>query len=1037
MGCYTMPMIDDEETLILEEESRSSMSEQEKDIGKRFTPQQELSAKQAFWLRMSDPISKPFDALLVKIEAPKELTKIILVNESLKSLNSTLPNLTMIKGKEIVDIVAQKPSANTIVRGIFKLDLEPLAPRLLQNREIHLEYLKNTHEQADILWEIVKQANAKQPLDNASDFSCQHAQRIQELLVMFKMHALMRLTLVQKRLMSHPKTRLRKLGLWNLSHPQATLNRSKPSGNKKNDRILQTPSRNKKNKVEAQHRNVNKKNCVVEPIRNVDVKKSQLNANSELICATCRTFTTVGNSFPLTRITSANVVPPKITTSHSVETQKPKFKVYSRKPKNVKNVGSSKKAKIVESKNANHSEPNHTWGSNAIDIPSSSSLFMTGCPDCSLMTKDHPMANVIGDPSRSVSIRKQLKTDAMWCYFDAFLTSIEPKNFKEAMTEPSCIDAVQEEIHEFERLEVWELVPCPDKVFLIKLKWIYKVKTDEFGKVLKKKVRLVTQGFRQEEGIDFEESFALVARIESIRIFVANATYKNMMIFQMDVKMEFLNGELKEEVYVSQPDGFVDQDNPSHVYKHKKDLYGLKPAPRAWYDMMSSFLISQHFSKGAVDSTLFTQKVGNDLLVVQIYVDDTIFASTNTAMCNEFDNQMTTKFKMSMMGINMNPIASQEAALDNSLVAPEKRLKIERCNARIAFTKPQKEETYQVTLEALKLSPCYLAFHISAEIPEIYMHQFWNTMKKIGKTDAYDFKLDKKKRIFTYIYQGTWLLWQEDFMYQAGNKEISSARKEHMPYLRFTKVIIDDFISKDNTIFMRNRINLHTVCDDSLLGTLKFVSKIEDCQKYGALISNGMINDDIKLSMAYKTYLNYATGKVPPKKARKFKKPASPKLNTIPVSPKEPTQKGKRVKRPAKKATTALTIGVVIRDTLDIYKAEENSKKRQRETHKLQASGLSKGADFKSEVLDEPTGKTKDTSKGTDESDDVYKEVDNDNDDGNDDNNGNDDNGGNDAQDGKRIDSDDDENPSFTLKDYEEEEQDEEYVHTPEKDYGS
>ncbi|GJT12066.1 retrovirus-related pol polyprotein from transposon TNT 1-94 [Tanacetum coccineum] len=195
------------------------------------------------------------------------------------------------------------------------------------------------------------------------------------------------------------------------------------------------------------------------------------------------------------------------------------------------------------------------------------------------------------------------------------------------MTEPSWIDAMQEEIHEFERLQVWELVPCLDKVMLIKLKWIYKVKTDEFGGVLKNKARLFAQGFRQEEGINFDESFTPVARIEAIRIFVANAANKNMTIFQMDVKMTFLNGELKEEVYVSQLEGFVDQDNPSHV-----------------------FLLSQHFSKGAVDLMLFTQKAGNDLLLVQIYVDDIIFASTNTAMCNEFANLMTTKFKMSMIG---------------------------------------------------------------------------------------------------------------------------------------------------------------------------------------------------------------------------------------------------------------------------------------------------------------------------------------------------------------------------------------------------
>ncbi|GJU72930.1 retrovirus-related pol polyprotein from transposon TNT 1-94 [Tanacetum coccineum] len=122
-----------------------------------------------------------------------------------------------------------------------------------------------------------------------------------------------------------------------------------------------------------------------------------------------------------------------------------------------------------------------------------------------------------------------------------------------------------------------------------------------------------------------------------------------MTIYQMDVKTAFMNGELKEVVYVSQPEGFVDQDNPSHVYKLKKALYGLKQAPRVWYDMLSSFLISQQLSKGAIDPTLFTRHTGNDMLLVQIYVDDIIFASTNTSMCNEFANQMTNKFKMSMM----------------------------------------------------------------------------------------------------------------------------------------------------------------------------------------------------------------------------------------------------------------------------------------------------------------------------------------------------------------------------------------------------
>ncbi|GJR11806.1 retrovirus-related pol polyprotein from transposon TNT 1-94 [Tanacetum coccineum] len=169
------------------------------------------------------------------------------------------------------------------------------------------------------------------------------------------------------------------------------------------------------------------------------------------------------------------------------------------------------------------------------------------------------------------------------------------------------IIAMQEELNEFERLEVWELVPRPDKVMVITLKWIYKVKLDELGGILKNKARLVACGYRQEEGIDFEESFAL-------------------------------------------PNGFVDPDNPNHVYKLKKALYGLKQAPRAWYDMLSSFLISHDFSKGSVDPTLFISKEGKELLLVQVYVDDIIFAASTPELCDIFAKIMCSKFKMSMMG---------------------------------------------------------------------------------------------------------------------------------------------------------------------------------------------------------------------------------------------------------------------------------------------------------------------------------------------------------------------------------------------------
>ncbi|GJW36918.1 retrovirus-related pol polyprotein from transposon TNT 1-94 [Tanacetum coccineum] len=168
----------------------------------------------------------------------------------------------------------------------------------------------------------------------------------------------------------------------------------------------------------------------------------------------------------------------------------------------------------------------------------------------------------------------------LFCYYDAFLTSNEPNTYKDALTQSCWIEAMQEKLHEFKRLEVWELVPRLDKVMVITLKWIYKVKLDELGGILKNKARLVAHGYLQEEGIDFEESFAPVARLEAVRIFLAFAAHMNMIVYQMDVKTVFLKGILREKVYVSQSDGFVDPDNPNHMYTLKKAIYGLKQALR-------------------------------------------------------------------------------------------------------------------------------------------------------------------------------------------------------------------------------------------------------------------------------------------------------------------------------------------------------------------------------------------------------------------------------------------------------------------------
>ncbi|GJX46779.1 retrovirus-related pol polyprotein from transposon TNT 1-94 [Tanacetum coccineum] len=185
---------------------------------------------------------------------------------------------------------------------------------------------------------------------------------------------------------------------------------------------------------------------------------------------------------------------------------------------------------------------------------------------------------------------------------------------------------------------------------VINLKWFWKNKRDEENTMIRNKARFVAKGYAQKEGIDFEELFTPVARLEVVRLFVAYAAHKSFPVYQMDVKITFLYGPLKEEVYVNQLDGFVDPYHPDQVYHLKKALYGLKQAPRAWYDELSNFLVFKGFSKGFIDLTLFITKHGEDILLMQIYVDDIIFGSTNPKLSKRFKKLMHNKFDMSMMG---------------------------------------------------------------------------------------------------------------------------------------------------------------------------------------------------------------------------------------------------------------------------------------------------------------------------------------------------------------------------------------------------
>ncbi|GJT30767.1 retrovirus-related pol polyprotein from transposon TNT 1-94 [Tanacetum coccineum] len=597
-------------------------------------------------------------------------------------------------------------------------------------------------------------------------------------------------------------------------------------------------------------------------------------------------------------------------------------------------------------------------------------------------------------------------------------------------------------------------------------------------------------------GLISRNFFAPVARIEAIRIFIANAANKNMTIYQMDVKTAFLNGELREVVYVSQPKGFIDQDKLNHMYRLKKALYGLKQAPRAWYDMLSSFLLSQEFSKGTVDLTLFTKKAGHDILLVQIYVDDIIFASTKPATCDEFAKIMTSKFKISMMGkmhfflglqisqsprgifINQSNYAleiikkyvcmcaryhakptenhlhavkrifqylkgtvdmgltinttAQQTALNNALVAPGDRVNIGKCNMRIIPTMPNKEPTYQVVLDALALSPLYLAFLITAEVPKIYMQQFWHTITKIKDSSSYQFKLLNQEFVEPPSSDEEIVSFIKELGYKGDIESITEVYHDHMhqPWRTFA-AIINRLLSRKNTGLDKIRLSRAQIpwgmfydknVDYVELLWEGFMFQIDNRNtsairkenmpypRFTMAIIQHFNSKDKSIFMRNKRFMHTIQddtllGATNPKKARKFKKPTSPSKKKTLVDVEEPA------KKPAKKPTTRRQFaGVQIKDT------------------------PGKGAGLELEVLDESKGKSIDTSEGTglkprvldvskaDSSESEYESWGDSDDDDDDDQ----------QVDDERTESDDDKSVDLNKTDDEEETQEDEFVHTPE-----
>ncbi|GJS75376.1 retrovirus-related pol polyprotein from transposon TNT 1-94 [Tanacetum coccineum] len=346
-------------------------------------------------------------------------------------------------------------------------------------------------------------------------------------------------------------------------------------------------------------------------------------------------------------------------------------------------------------------------------VPLNVQNFYQVQPLTHIWTKDHPLDQVIGDPSKPVMTCQRLHTDSEVCMYALTIDTIEPKNIKEAM--------------------------------------LWKNKCDAENIVVRNKTRLVAKGYKQKERIDFEESFALVARLEAVRMFIAYVAHKNITIFQMDVKTAFLNGPLKEEVYVSQPEGFIDLEFPDHVYRLKKALYGLKQAPRAWYDKLSSFLIEHGFTKGIIDPTLFTRRHGGDILLVQVYPD----------FSKRFANLMKNNFEMSMMGklkfflglqVHQSPrgifISQSQYAIEllkkhglDECVSMSTPMATERLDADLQGT-PTDQTTYRRMIGGL--------MYLTASRPDIAFATFVCARYQARPTVKH---LKEVKRIFRYLRQ--------------------------------------------------------------------------------------------------------------------------------------------------------------------------------------------------------------------------------------------------------------------------------------------
>ncbi|GJU28152.1 E-beta-farnesene synthase [Tanacetum coccineum] len=544
-------------------------------------------------------------------------------------------------------------------------------------------------------------------------------------------------------------------------------------------------------------------------------------------------------------------------------------------------------------------------------------------------TKNHFDDHVIGDVQSTVQTRRMTTSyselgflgaiyegkthqDLHTCLFACFLSQEEPKRVSKALSDPAWVEAMQEELLQFKLQKVWVLVDLPKGHRAIGTKWVYRNKKDERGIVIRNKARLVAQGHTQEEGIDYDEVFAPVARIEAIRIFLAYASYMGFTVYQMDVKSAFLYGQIEEEVYVCQPPGFEDPDHPDKVYKVVKALYGLHQAPRAWYDTLATYLLSNGFQRGQIDQTLFIKSQKEHILLLS--TGPTKARMEKFLYQDKYVHEILRKFNYSDVKSASTPTDLEKPLVQDrdaddvdehlyrSMIGSLMYLTASRPDIMFAICACAK---FQVSPKTSHLLAVKRIFRFLKGKPSLGLwYSKDSPLELIAYTDS-DYAgatLDRKSTTGGCQFLGN------RRHEESGTTSLKEQKKKAtlilIPSIRFTKLIIFH-LQRLYKFHLKPESPLHLPTEEPALGNLKFIAKGTKREVFGMTILNELINDVIRGSDYYDAYLEkvakhqrHLAGEEVSDPESPAPKPAKPTKQAKPKATKQPTVSKTTAKKP-------------------------------------------------------------------------------------------------------------------------------------------